>query len=213
MTEAKWLEFRSPTTMLDFLGSKVSGRKIRLFACASCRRVWHLLEGVARAGIETSEKFADDRVSKAEMKAVWRLIHTPEIIGSTDARPAYAARAASNASQVGHRQTREAWLWSRTAQLPNGDADVTEDEARETSEQVSLLRHIIGNPFRPYPVPAHWPAAVVQLAESLYNGTDCGFALHDALLEAGHTELAEHFAKEQWHPKGCWVVDLILGKK
>ncbi len=40
--------------------------------------------------------------------------------------------------------------------------------------------------------------------------TDLGL---DALLEAGHPELAEHFrdAKE-WHPKGCWVVDLLLGK-
>jgi hypothetical protein len=76
-----------------------------------------------------------------------------------------------------------------------------------------LLRHIIGNPFRPYPAPAHWPAAVIQLAEALYAGEDCGFALHDALVEAGHAELAEHFRHAQWHPKGCWVVDLILGKK
>ena len=54
---------------------------------------------------------------------------------------------------------------------------------------------------------------VVQLAESLYAGQDCAFALHDALLEAGHAELAEHFREERSHPKGCWVVDLILGKK
>ncbi len=38
-------------------------------------------------------------------------------------------------------------------------------------------------------------------------------AWSDALLEAGHAELAEHFQKESWHPKGCWVVDLVLGKK
>jgi hypothetical protein len=25
-------------------------------------------------------------------------------------------------------------------------------------------------------------------------------------------DLAEHFQVEQWHPKGCWVVDLLLGK-
>jgi hypothetical protein len=45
-----------------------------------------------------------------------------------------------------------------------------------------------------------------------YNGADATFALHDALLEAGHPDLAEHFQAEQWHPKGCWVVDLLLGK-
>jgi hypothetical protein len=46
----------------------------------------------------------------------------------------------------------------------------------------------------------------------MYSGEDCSFALRDALLEAGHPELAEHFTKEQWHPKGCWVVDTILAK-
>jgi hypothetical protein len=75
-----------------------------------------------------------------------------------------------------------------------------------------LLRHIFGNPFRPYPAPPSWPAAVVSLAEAVYNGADATFALHDALLEAGHPELAAHFQAEQSHPKGCWAVDMIIGK-
>jgi hypothetical protein len=74
-----------------------------------------------------------------------------------------------------------------------------------------LLRHIAGNPFRSYR--RVWPFTVVQLAESLYDGQDFVFALHDALLEAGHTELAEHFREEKSHPKGCWVVDMILSKE
>jgi len=75
-----------------------------------------------------------------------------------------------------------------------------------------LISHIIGIPFRPYPATDHWPSTVVQLADALYNGQDCGFALHDALLEAGQPELADHFRQEEWHPKGCWALDLILGK-
>jgi hypothetical protein len=78
--------------------------------------------------------------------------------------------------------------------------------------QGGLFRHIMGNPFRPYPAPPSWPSTVVQLAESLYAGQDCAFALHDALLEAGHAELAEHFREEKSHPKGCWAMDVILGK-
>jgi hypothetical protein len=74
------------------------------------------------------------------------------------------------------------------------------------------LRDVLGNPFRPYPALPSWPSTVVQLAESLYAGQDCAFALHDALLEAGHADRAEHFRGEKSHPKGCWVVDLILGK-
>jgi len=76
-----------------------------------------------------------------------------------------------------------------------------------------LIREVFGDPLKPYPPPASWPSAIVKLAEAMYAGEDCSFALHDALLEAGHPELAEHFAKEQSHPKGCWVLDLVLGKK
>jgi hypothetical protein len=83
----------------------------------------------------------------------------------------------------------------------------------QTARHAVLFRHLIGNPFKPYPALAQWPSTVVQLAEALYNGEDCSFAVHDALLEAGHAELAEHFRQEQWHPKGCFALDLILDKK
>jgi hypothetical protein len=62
-------------------------------------------------------------------------------------------------------------------------------------------------------IPDSWPLPVTDLAVSLSAGEDCAFALHDALLEGGHAELAQHFREEQWHPKGCWALDLILGKK
>lgn len=45
-----------------------------------------------------------------------------------------------------------------------------------------------------------------------YAGGDVAFALADALLEAGHPELAAHLRGEAWHPKGCWVVDLLTDR-
>jgi hypothetical protein len=79
------------------------------------------------------------------------------------------------------------------------------------------------NPQMPISHSEHWPATVVQLAEALYQGQDCSFALHDALLEAGHAELASHFQQQRQHPKdyralsgqhvrGCWALALLLGK-
>lgn len=43
MTEAEWLRCADVSEMLDFLADRVSSRKFRLFACACCRRLWHLL--------------------------------------------------------------------------------------------------------------------------------------------------------------------------
>jgi len=46
----------------------------------------------------------------------------------------------------------------------------------------------------------------------LYNGHGDRLILADSLQEAGHLELADHFRADEWHPKGCWVVDAVLAK-
>jgi len=84
---------------------------------------------------------------------------------------------------------------------------------REEREQANLLRDIFGNPFRACAAPHSCSGAVIQLAEALYAGADCAFALHDALLEDGQAELAHHFHATTCHPKGCWAVDVLLNKE
>lgn len=95
----------------------------------------------------------------------------------------------------------------------NQAAAATGDHLHEEAAQANLMRDIFGNPFRPHPDSAHWPTPVLQLSHALYDGQPCSYALHDALLETGHPDLAEHFRDpKEWHPKGCWALDLILGK-
>src|SRR5262245_33411344 len=62
VTEQEWIAGAGPATMLRFLRSKASGRKLRLFACACVRRVWHLLDRdeQARAVVEAVEQYADE---------------------------------------------------------------------------------------------------------------------------------------------------------
>jgi hypothetical protein len=81
----------------------------------------------------------------------------------------------------------------------------------ERREQAALLRHLAGNPFRAFSPSSYWPADVVQLAKALAAGEDCAFALHDALVEAGHMELAGHFRREHRQNEACWALELILG--
>src|SRR5262249_3678574 len=74
MTEAEWLVCTNPDVMLEHLDGKATERKLRLFGCACCRRVWDLLpDERSRAAIEVSERFADGQVSKEELASAHKL--------------------------------------------------------------------------------------------------------------------------------------------
>jgi len=83
---------------------------------------------------------------------------------------------------------------------------------KERAAQAASLRHIVASPFRPIHVPANLPTTVIALAEALYAGEPCAYALRDSLLEAGLIEIAEHF-REAEHPKGCAWLDGLLRKQ
>jgi hypothetical protein len=83
-----------------------------------------------------------------------------------------------------------------------------------------LLRDVIGNPFRPLSLKPSWlqynEGAVTKMGQAIYNQRRFGDlpVLADALEEAGCTDAAilEHCHQPGEHVRGCWVVDLILGK-
>lgn len=125
----------------------------------------------------------------------------------------------------------------------HGTAELTDDvqlretgdriEAAERAAQAALLREIFGNPFHPLALEPAWrPDFVVKLAREMYASNDFSampdFA--DALQDAGcenervlnHCRYSSLPAAERTgslqsrpcqHVRGCWVVDLILGKQ
>jgi hypothetical protein len=203
MKEPEWLTSNDPEGMLTHIFRKASSRKLRLFACACVRRAWPLLRDPrSQRVVEKAEAFADGLITVKELASARAA--TP---GRDEDRVRdWVAKAATDCAI--------SKAWFAVMKATDGVARSSTVQAAERHEQAAVLREIIGNPFRKTPLPEHWSDTVQQLAESLYKGEDCAFALHDALLESGQAEFAEHFRDaSQWHPKGCWAVDLILGKK
>ncbi|MGE3806915.1 MAG: hypothetical protein AB7K24_19790 [Gemmataceae bacterium] len=83
---------------------------------------------------------------------------------------------------------------------------------REKVAQTHLIRELFGNPCQAGSVLTRWPPTVVRLATEHYSGQDRVRSLQKALLDNKHLEFAEHFGHAQSHPKGCWVLDIILRK-
>jgi hypothetical protein len=95
----------------------------------------------------------------------------------------------------------------------------------EGAAQAALLRDVLGNPFRPVTVsPACLTPQVVALAEAAYDQREMPSGtldyarlavLADALEDAGcdQADLLGHLRGPGPHVRGCWAVDLILGKQ
>jgi hypothetical protein len=75
----------------------------------------------------------------------------------------------------------------------------------------------VGNPFRPVTLNLSWLTSdVLALARQVYDSRDFSPmpVLADALQDAGCEEEAvlSHCRGDLVHVRGCWVVDLLLGK-
>lgn len=211
MTEPEWLACTNPDVMLDHLEKQTSERKLRLYGCACCRRIAHLLpDERSRAALDVAERFADGAAGREELStahkqavdAIW------DVRGlERDCAQAAAWVAAPHSWDAADATGRVA---AKVLSVAAGRPSLLDQERREQSR---LLKDIVGNLFLP-PLPrAALAGNILPLAKAMYGGADRRAELHAALTELGHSDLAEHFAAELFHPRGCWALDVILGKK
>jgi hypothetical protein len=203
--EEWWLGCNDPEQMLDaWLGNK-SRRKTRLFACACCRLIWDRLASVWREAVESSERFADGEATKEEVRARFNeaATHAGEGLPFDDAL------------QVA------CWACNVTypSQVAGGAAHrIKGMKAGLEARAANLVRDLF-RPFRRVSVrKSNWfNSTANDLAQAIY--ADRAFErmpiLADALEDAGCTnaDILEHCRHSGEHGRGCWVVDLILGKK
>jgi hypothetical protein len=203
--------------MLRLLKGKASDRKLRLFGCACVRRVWHLLTDERdRQAVDVAERYADRLATRKELRACRSM--------------AFNSASRSGALAAWHITREATWdaawqgaLFSSNIFDPDGVTFVTfSNRIGEGYHQCLLLRCVFGNPFCQSAVldPAWlvWGNGTVsQLAQAIYD--DRAFdrmpILADALEEAGcaDADILGHCRGPDPHVRGCWVIDLLLGKE
>jgi hypothetical protein len=204
-----------------------SERKLRLMMVAALRAVWdHLRDPRSRAAVEVAERHADDpdpAALEAAGSAAERAYHdVTEPWDATDPDKVLAGRTAHPAWCV----TEPESLHDDSGGLPFWADTVcgleTADIPGRTREEAGafhlrLFHDIFPNPFRPVSLDPAWlTPTVVQLARGIY--VDRAFdrlpILADALQDAGceNADVLDHCGGSGPHARGCWAVDLVLGK-
>jgi hypothetical protein len=239
VTEDEWQTSVDPFPMLRVLPTGKCHRKRLLLVCAAWRLVRDSLpEEHSRLALDALEDFAE-RVGIAKQNDVeWTVMQIEEPLWprvwdeSGHFRPEWGVRTAALAATMlvgaaaldfGDRYI------AAEAEAERAEAKVLQDGAAPAgawTQQLALLsacvRDLFGNPFRLSPPP---PAAVLtwndgtvrRIADGIYQerAFDRLPILADALLDAGcdNEALILHCRSEGPHVRGCWALDLILGKE
>ena len=204
MIDQEWQTASEPQAMLEFLlkSGRVSDRKLRLFAVACSRRMSNWIDALGHTAVDVAENFADGRAGPEELRtarlacqgaggqASWYAAAT---------NPAIAARNAARSAQAGAKA------------LIGSDAE-------ELLAQAKLVREIFGNPCSLVTVDPAWlTPAVVELAQTIYDErafdrmTKLGVALEK--LGCCAEEILSHCRRPAVHVRGCYALDVLLGKE
>ena len=220
MNETNWLTCLDPTPMLRFLQDhRTSERKLRLLMCACCRQIWDLMpDPRSRAAVEVSDRYADGEATPRELARARGA--AVSVKGGAATAAYYTANTKASGPLLEAFGAAESALARQAAQQARyQQAAASWEAAQEASQcfQAALIREVIGNPFRDYPLDPLWLAweggTVGHLARGIYQ--DRAFdrmpILGDALEEAGcdHDAILAHCRSGEEHTRGCWVVDLI----
>jgi hypothetical protein len=201
--------------------------------------VWDLLcLDAAKEVVELSDAYADGKVTEAELYSAHahpdfnelEIQQRGEASSGTQlsVRVLSAINAARFLAAPYYEQTCGAFIVAQDTSLdPARDfvfdpkvhmlsAGVRPDGA-EYAQKEKLLRDIFGNPFRLVPFSPAWRTdTAVSLARQMYESRDFSAMpiLADALQDAGceDEQILGHCRGPGPHVRGCWAIDLVLGK-
>jgi hypothetical protein len=189
-------------------------RKLKLFAASCFRHVIHLLpDPNQHRAIDALETIGEGQVEKtSRMIVAGARLAIPEMsVPNVEAIPI------DDPHFIALMLYREHCSRSDAHHAAYSSEGTSNPEATQKWQRM-ILRDIFGNPFRPTVADPEWLSPTVQsIAASIYKGRafDRLPVLADAFEEAGCTnaDVLLHCRKPAEHVRGCWVVDLVLGKQ
>jgi hypothetical protein len=216
VTEVEWLACDDEWRMLEYLRqTPVGKRKPRLVGLACCGFPRPFSDQRVTAFAEAIADYAEGEVSLARVQVRRGVaISEPCLPGaalSTYDREVLCLDRFAEGSAVKA-------LSDLLAGLRRHREDPALDKWVRPAWWCALLRDAFGNPFRPVAVLPEWRTdTTVSLARTMYESRDFGAMpiLADALQDAGcdSAEILDHCRGPGPHVRGCWVVDLVLGKE
>jgi hypothetical protein len=239
VTEAEWLAATDPKPMLASLRGRIRERKLRLFASACVRHVWLLLDDSgSRNAVEVLERYCDGETTFPELDAAGATAYDAVRCeqdgnprdGARTAASLWARRAAYYATGVAWIARDATWFAAKNAAEQAAGAATAKGGAAEgvaaRRRQALALACVVG-PRLSVQSPARLAVQgikVVQLARAAYENRRLPEGdldpshlalLADALEDAGCTDadLLGHLRGPGPHVRGCWAVDLVLGKE
>ncbi len=192
--EVTWMRSNHPKSLLELLENDLFAgridRKWRLYLCACARQFGFQLSDFDLIAIDAAEELADSERPSQEIS--WT---------------SFGCSAVQAGSSLMQKHRHEAY----------GDS-IEQPTTDERRVKAALLKDIFGNPFHPVEIDPRWRSStVIDLARTIYEESvwERMPILADALMDAGcdSEDILSHCHHKGPHVRGCWVVDLLLGKR
>jgi hypothetical protein len=219
MTEAEWQDCVNVEPMLRELHKSFGGDKLRLFGCVVYRRVWGYLDDNLHNLLDATEEWTISAIGLDQWLVAWERysnqLHASEVPYDAQLIRRLVISSYSNVLSP----VWQAAVRSRQYALSRTSVSLQKELTKaEKKWQAIALRDLFGNPFRPVSVDPSWLTSdVVALATGIYEerAFDRMPILADALMDAScdNDDVLNHCRQPVEHVRGCWVVDLILGKR
>jgi hypothetical protein len=209
MTEAEWRECYDPLDLLEAVPESVPDERLWQY-------VLHSLRGVE----------ADQAAAVLELRLAGKL-NDEEFVAARDEFGRWSNLRAGGGYSLGHRpvhipaaaqRSRAAAAALQTDAHTAATAITRETRHLLQRDQCAWLKCLFANPFCAVAFDPAWlTPTVLTLARSIRESRDFGAMpiLADAIQDAGcdNEDVLDHCRGPGPHVRGCWVVDLVLGKE